>query len=100
MEYMLIILCVLIFTIFLVTMVIRRHVRATVASFAWSRSVDMQEETWVTKTSSWGSPANSRNQRSKQERHWHGYTTYEGRLTGSGATLQALDPDLGMDELP
>jgi hypothetical protein len=57
----------------------RRVSGASVASFEWHRSVSLQIQEWVTRTSEFGPPANARNVRSTSKLVSEGYFTTEYR---------------------
>jgi hypothetical protein len=55
----------------------RRHVDAEVTAFAWTRTVDMEQQQWVDKRSGWPPSEETRNVQRHQETYWETVTDWQ-----------------------
>jgi hypothetical protein len=56
----------------------RRHIEAEAAALAWTRTVDLEQQEWVSKRSDWGRPGGeTRNVQRHEESRWETVTDWE-----------------------
>ena len=54
----------------------RRHIEAEATAFAWTRTVDTEQQQWVSKRSGWQPSGEIRNVQRHQETHWETVTDW------------------------
>jgi hypothetical protein len=55
----------------------RRHIDAEATAFAWTRTVDIEQQQWVGNRSSWQPSGETRNVQRRQENHWETVTDWQ-----------------------
>jgi hypothetical protein len=56
---------------------LRRHVDAEATAFAWTRTIDLEQQQWVSKRSQWKPGGETRNVERHQESRWETVTEWE-----------------------
>jgi hypothetical protein len=56
---------------------LRRHVDAEATALAWTRTVDLEQQEWVSKRSEWQPGGETRNVERHQENYWETVTEWE-----------------------
>jgi len=55
----------------------RRHIDAEATAFAWTRTVDIEQQLWVSKRSEWQPRGETRNVQRHQETYWETVTDWQ-----------------------
>lgn len=62
---------------------LRRHVDAEATALAWTRTVGIEQQEWVSKRSEWKPGGDTRNVERHQESHWETVTEWEPGQAGA-----------------
>jgi hypothetical protein len=62
----------------------RRHINAEATAFAWTRTVDMEQQQWVGKRSEWQPLGETRNVQRHQETYWETVNDWQPGQTVTG----------------
>jgi len=56
---------------------LRRHIDADATAFAWTKTVDIEQQQWVSKRSDWKPSGETRNVQRHQENYWETVTDWQ-----------------------
>ena len=70
----------------------RRHIDAEATAFAWTRTVDMEQQEWVDKRSRWQPSGETRNVQRHQETYWETVTDWHPGAPNADGTPGPQQP--------
>jgi hypothetical protein len=71
---------------------LRRHIDAEATALAWTRTVDIEQQQWVSKRSGWKPSGETRNVQRHQESYWETVTDWQQGTPGADGVPGSQQP--------